>query len=565
MDDETQFCLKWHNHQSTLIRNFDTLLESGTLVDCTLAAEGRYLKAHKVVLSACSPYFEGLLSEHYDKHPVFILKDVKFVELKAMMDYMYRGEVNISQNQLTALLKAAESLQIKGLSDSKTTGSSNNSTVAGRVEPKSTATSTSNAVTTAVDIPQGSSGLTIEKNNKVPRQRLTQTSANMSEGGASPQQVRGISSREGSVSPTRKRRARRRSLGNDESNSMENHEASNSSDVTASATVMAAPTVEDKSHAESADPIGRSALMQQLTKSNDDMLQMQMEKPEPTEDMIQPKSEYMEDQESVEDLTHLDDDMNDLNEMEQDNSRAGPSHDSSHPGLASWHITSDRSNAGVGAAGGAQGADDAVFMNAHETNAAQRDSQVTIVAIEDKNDGVIEINNYDKPSSAKIDVEAAKPEKARVNLNTFLDPRLLMESLHSDYQCNNCPKKFKTKSLIREHLKYCCKYLDYQCPYCDFRMDEFSPKLLQHMKAEHPNQRLHGLVNYENSTNSKNPFTIHSRGRYSCSFCPSRYKELRNLKHHLKVMCRKKKVCLICGMFFSEINHVEQHAKESHK
>ncbi|XP_023313318.1 longitudinals lacking protein, isoforms H/M/V isoform X5 [Trichogramma pretiosum] len=386
MDDETQFCLKWHNHQSTLIRNFDTLLESGTLVDCTLAAEGRYLKAHKVVLSACSPYFEGLLSEHYDKHPVFILKDVKFVELKAMMDYMYRGEVNISQNQLTALLKAAESLQIKGLSDSKTTGSSNNSTVAGRVEPKSTATSTSNAVTTAVDIPQGSSGLTIEKNNKVPRQRLTQTSANMSEGGASPQQVRGISSREGSVSPTRKRRARRRSLGNDESNSMENHEASNSSDVTASATVMAAPTVEDKSHAESADPIGRSALMQQLTKSNDDMLQMQMEKPEPTEDMIQPKSEYMEDQESVEDLTHLDDDMNDLNEMEQDNSRAGPSHDSSHPGLASWHITSDRSNAGVGAAGGAQGADDAVFMNAHETNAAQRDSQdsSSIILIEDE-------------------------------------------------------------------------------------------------------------------------------------------------------------------------------------
>lgn len=36
-----------------------------------------------------------------------------------MMDYMYRGEVNISQDQLAALLKAAESLQIKGLSDNK--------------------------------------------------------------------------------------------------------------------------------------------------------------------------------------------------------------------------------------------------------------------------------------------------------------------------------------------------------------------------------------------------------------------------------------------------------------
>lgn len=58
MEDDQQFCLRWNNHQSTLIQNFDTLLESGTLVDCTLAAEGKTLKAHKVVLSACSPYFE---------------------------------------------------------------------------------------------------------------------------------------------------------------------------------------------------------------------------------------------------------------------------------------------------------------------------------------------------------------------------------------------------------------------------------------------------------------------------------------------------------------------------
>lgn len=56
MSVSQQFCLRWNNHQRTLISVFDSLLESGTLVDCTLAAEGRYLKAHKVVLSACSPY-----------------------------------------------------------------------------------------------------------------------------------------------------------------------------------------------------------------------------------------------------------------------------------------------------------------------------------------------------------------------------------------------------------------------------------------------------------------------------------------------------------------------------
>jgi len=71
---------------------------------------------------------QALLSQQYDKHPIFILKDVKFQELRAMMDYMYRGEVNISQDQLAALLKAAESLQIKGLSDSRGGGGNNNST-----------------------------------------------------------------------------------------------------------------------------------------------------------------------------------------------------------------------------------------------------------------------------------------------------------------------------------------------------------------------------------------------------------------------------------------------------
>jgi len=59
-----------------------------------------------------------LLSQHYDKYPVLILKDVTYQELRSMMDYMYRGEVNITQEQLGSFLKAAESLQIKGLTES---------------------------------------------------------------------------------------------------------------------------------------------------------------------------------------------------------------------------------------------------------------------------------------------------------------------------------------------------------------------------------------------------------------------------------------------------------------
>ncbi|XP_068976269.1 uncharacterized protein LOC117160031 isoform X47 [Bombus vancouverensis nearcticus] len=346
MEDDQQFCLRWNNHQSTLIQNFDTLLESGTLVDCTLAAEGKYLKAHKVVLSACSPYFEGLLSEHYDKHPVFILKDVKFKELKAMMDYMYRGEVNISQDQLAALLKAAESLQIKGLSESKTSGSSKTDSRQQKVVPQ----------TSQPDIPISSSGLTIEK-NKVPRQGVSQGPlGDLPEDSASPQIPKGLSSREGSQSPTsrKRKRFRRKSIGDD--NSVENHEASNSSDMPQQMGVPAlgiAPVADEKSHADPTDSIGRSALMTQLTKPADEMLQLPLEKPEPSDNLIEPKSEYLEDpEESVEDLT-LDDDMNDLNEMEQDNNRAGPSHDpSQHPGGGAGARSRSRGNL-MGGDGGA--------------------------------------------------------------------------------------------------------------------------------------------------------------------------------------------------------------------
>lgn len=135
---------------------------------------------------------QGLLSEHYDKHPVFILKDVKFKELKAMMDYMYRGEVNISQDQLAALLKAAESLQIKGLSESKTGGNNGSKTDSSRQQQKVVTQPTA----PSLDIPHASSGLTIEKNNKVPRQSLAQSSVgDLPEDSASPQLPKGLSSR----------------------------------------------------------------------------------------------------------------------------------------------------------------------------------------------------------------------------------------------------------------------------------------------------------------------------------------------------------------------------------
>ncbi|KAK0179711.1 hypothetical protein PV327_005439 [Microctonus hyperodae] len=112
-----RFCLRWNNHQSNLLSVFDQLLHDEAFVDVTLAVEGQLLRAHKMVLSACSPYFQALFVGHPDKHPIVILKDVPYVDMRSLLDFMYRGEVSVDQERLTAFLRVAESLRIKGLTE----------------------------------------------------------------------------------------------------------------------------------------------------------------------------------------------------------------------------------------------------------------------------------------------------------------------------------------------------------------------------------------------------------------------------------------------------------------
>lgn len=112
------YCLRWNNHQNNLLGVFSQLLRDESLVDVTLAcSEGHSIRAHKVVLSACSSYFQTLFVDHPSRHPIVILKDVRFSELRTLIEFMYKGEVNVEYCQLSALLKTAESLKVKGLAE----------------------------------------------------------------------------------------------------------------------------------------------------------------------------------------------------------------------------------------------------------------------------------------------------------------------------------------------------------------------------------------------------------------------------------------------------------------
>jgi len=115
MEDEN-FCLRWNDYEKKYAETFRTLREDDHFADVTLACEGAAVKAHRIILCACSGYFSQLLRTiNPAQHPVLLLSDVRPNDLTSLMDFIYFGQVNITQDSLQSFLKIAEKLKIKGL------------------------------------------------------------------------------------------------------------------------------------------------------------------------------------------------------------------------------------------------------------------------------------------------------------------------------------------------------------------------------------------------------------------------------------------------------------------
>ncbi|XP_056635655.1 protein abrupt isoform X1 [Diorhabda sublineata] len=114
---EQQYALRWNDFHSSMLTHFRHLRDEEDFVDVTLACDGCSFTAHKVVLSACSPYFKRLLKANPCQHPIIILKDVQEKDMESLLRFMYNGEVNIGQERLSDFIKTAQMLQIRGLAD----------------------------------------------------------------------------------------------------------------------------------------------------------------------------------------------------------------------------------------------------------------------------------------------------------------------------------------------------------------------------------------------------------------------------------------------------------------
>ena len=119
MGAQEKFCLRWNDFESNISVAFRELREDKDFFDVTLACDDDQIQAHKVILSACSPFFRQILKRNRHDHPLLYLKGVKYIDLMSVLNFMYHGEVNVAQDELNSFLSIAEDLKVKGLTQNK--------------------------------------------------------------------------------------------------------------------------------------------------------------------------------------------------------------------------------------------------------------------------------------------------------------------------------------------------------------------------------------------------------------------------------------------------------------
>ena len=89
------------------------------LLDVTLVCDDGEIDAHKLVLYTGSEFFKSALKKSKHQHPLLYMKGIKIKYLEEILDFLYKGEVNIALDEFNEFIETASDLQIKGITEDK--------------------------------------------------------------------------------------------------------------------------------------------------------------------------------------------------------------------------------------------------------------------------------------------------------------------------------------------------------------------------------------------------------------------------------------------------------------
>ena len=108
--------LTWNTFLTHLDYTFRDLVTERHFADVTLVSDDQVqIKAHKIILSSCSPVLKKLLLDNPHPHPMIYLSGVKHEQLESILQWMYFGETNVYKDNIEEFIEIGMDLEVKEL------------------------------------------------------------------------------------------------------------------------------------------------------------------------------------------------------------------------------------------------------------------------------------------------------------------------------------------------------------------------------------------------------------------------------------------------------------------
>ena len=115
--NQEKYNLDWHTYSDHLREMLQEMMKSKELTDVTLVCDDkRQIKAHKIVLSACSSVFKSIITDLPQNSSVIYLRGIQHQEMESILEFMYLGVVTVYQDRMNEFLNIAKNLEIKEIS-----------------------------------------------------------------------------------------------------------------------------------------------------------------------------------------------------------------------------------------------------------------------------------------------------------------------------------------------------------------------------------------------------------------------------------------------------------------
>ena len=107
-----------NDFQSSTTSIFRGLRENVEFSDVTLACEdGQVLQAHQVLLASSSSVFANMLKDNIHSKPIIFMHGLRMSNMSQILDYIYKGEAKVSEEDVDTFMNLAKDLRLEGLSD----------------------------------------------------------------------------------------------------------------------------------------------------------------------------------------------------------------------------------------------------------------------------------------------------------------------------------------------------------------------------------------------------------------------------------------------------------------